>query len=275
MGSNVSSIETSHARVAARLPNYIVFGEMGAGKSSLINLIAGKECAKSSPDATSCTLKSTEYEIELPDLHFNIFDTMGLNEPTMSTENYLDAIVKAHALIASLKERGGIDGLLFCIRGGRISETTQKNYRLFHEFLCQGEVPLALVITGLEGETDMDDWWTRNKAHVNKCGIPSFTHVCITTTMGYKGVYADRYRESRGKVHNMLREFEGRVGRPLDMSSWFARFCKKLRELLVPALFAWMFPGPSNGRMLQVLVSRCQFSNDDAKELLQRIEAEK
>jgi ABC-type molybdenum transport system ATPase subunit/photorepair protein PhrA len=73
MNLDVPSTETSHAR----LPNYIVFGAMGAGKSSLINLIAGKECAKSSPDATSCTLESTKYEIELPDLHFNIFDTVS------------------------------------------------------------------------------------------------------------------------------------------------------------------------------------------------------
>jgi hypothetical protein len=192
----------------------------------------------------------------------------------MSTGDYLDALVKAHALIASLNAQGGIHGLLFCVRGGRISETAQKNYRLFHEFLCQGKVPLALVMTGLEGETgDMDDWWTRNKDHVNKCGISSFTHVCITTTMGYKGVYTDRYSESRKKVRDMLRELGNGVGCPLDTSSWFARFCKKLRAFLTPGKVARV--GPSRDKMLRMLTSRCQIPKDDAKELLQRIEAEK
>jgi len=62
-------------------PNFIIFGEMGVGKSSLINLIAGEALAKSSPDAGSCTLESTEYEIRLhlPNLKLdvNLFDTVS------------------------------------------------------------------------------------------------------------------------------------------------------------------------------------------------------
>jgi hypothetical protein len=194
----------------------------------------------------------------------------------MSTGNYLDALVKAHALITSLKEQGGIHGLLFCIRGGRISETAQKNYHLFHEFLCQGKVPLTLIVTGLENEPDdMDDWWTRNKAHVDMCGISSSMQVCITTTMGYKGVYTARYLESGEKVRNMLREIGDGEGCPLDTNNWFARFCKKLRVFLTPALFSWVDPGPSRDRMLRMLISRCKIPKDDAKELLRRIDAEK
>jgi hypothetical protein len=88
----------------------------------------------------------------------------GLNEPNMNYANYLDAITKARRLIV---EKGEVRGLLFCIRGGRISETMQKNYSLFYKFLCEEKVPLALVITGLENEPDdMDNWWLQNRAHV-------------------------------------------------------------------------------------------------------------
>jgi len=65
--------DSSHA------PNFIVFGEMGVGKSSLINLIAGKDLAIASSSATSCTLQSTEYKVKLHDSQYevNLYDTVS------------------------------------------------------------------------------------------------------------------------------------------------------------------------------------------------------
>jgi 50S ribosomal subunit-associated GTPase HflX len=59
--------------------NFIIFGEMGAGKSSLVNLIAGKPVAVSSSGAMSCTLDSTVYTIRLPDYQreVNLYDTVS------------------------------------------------------------------------------------------------------------------------------------------------------------------------------------------------------
>jgi predicted GTPase len=59
--------------------NFIVFGEMGVGKSSLINLVAGKTLAKSSAGLKSCTLESTEYTIvsSEPQLNIKLFDTVS------------------------------------------------------------------------------------------------------------------------------------------------------------------------------------------------------
>lgn len=122
----------------------------------------------------------------------------------------------------------------FCIRAGRVSNTMQQNYRLFYEFLCQEQVPLALVVTNLENEVDMDDWWTRNKAHIENSGIVPVTHVCITTTKGFRNAYEARYFESRKKVLNMLRELGNHDACLVDESLWFARMSKKLREFLVP-----------------------------------------
>ncbi|KAG1848092.1 P-loop containing nucleoside triphosphate hydrolase protein [Suillus subalutaceus] len=219
-----------------RPPNFVIFGEMGVGKSSLVNLIAGDQLAESSSGAQSCTFETTEYPITFSDcqLNVNLFDTVGLDSPTMNNAGYLDALVKAHELIISLKNRGGIHGLLFCIKAGRVSNTMQQNYRLFFEFLCQEQVPLALVITNLENEENMDDWWTRNRAHIENSGIVPVTHVCITTIKGYQNAYEVRYFESRKKVLNMLKELGGRDTCLVDVNDRFARMSKRLREFLIP-----------------------------------------
>ena len=196
----------------------------------------------------------------------------GLNEPTMNNASYLDAVAKAHELILSLQEKGGVHGLLFCIRGGRVSETLQKNYSLFHEFLCQGKVPLALVITGLENEQhDMDSWWAQNKAHIENSGIRSVRQACITTIKGYSNVYEKRYIESREKMHRMLSELAFGTACPVDANGWFTRVCKKLREFLAPGKIPWVV-SKSRAKMMQVLMKRCNLRKEDAVQLLRRIE---
>src|ERR1700692_4133230 len=143
--------------------NIVIFGEMGAGKSSVINLLAGRQIARISPDTHRCTLHWTEYSIFFENgTRYQVFDTVGLEEPRLQTGEYLSAISNAHSLITTLKERGGINLLLFCVRGGRVTATMQSNYRLFFEFLCEERVTLALVVTNLEREMKMEDWYTRN-----------------------------------------------------------------------------------------------------------------
>ncbi|KAG1889129.1 hypothetical protein F4604DRAFT_1568616 [Suillus subluteus] len=261
------------ARTPSTAPlNFIVFGEMGVGKSSLINLVAGKTLAKSSSGLKSCTLESTEYAITLPEPQLNVklFDTVGLNNTTMNDKSYLDALVKAHKLIASLQNQGGVHGLLFCIKGGnRILESTQQNYRLFHEFLCQGKVPLALVITNLENEENMDDWWTNNQDDIKEYGIAPVTQVCITTIKGLKNVYEEKYSESRKKVCDMLTTL-GRGDACLVDINWFARMCKRLRQFFIPGKAL----GKSREKMLQTLTKRCKLPKQDAVQLLQRIESD-
>ncbi|KIK27911.1 hypothetical protein PISMIDRAFT_674234 [Pisolithus microcarpus 441] len=132
--------------------NIVLFGETGVGKSSVINLIAGKSCAKVSADVDGCTMSSTKYDILVDSQPYAVYDTVGLEEPQMGVNGYYDAIEKAYTLIKTLGDSGGIHLLLFCMRGGRITATAQSNYRLFHEFLCDRKVPIALIFTGLERE---------------------------------------------------------------------------------------------------------------------------
>ncbi|KAF9222623.1 hypothetical protein BS17DRAFT_783150 [Gyrodon lividus] len=107
------------------------FGETEVGKSSVVNLIAGGIVAGVSPDVERCTLRSDVYNIKVDSSDLRIYDTVGLDEPQLGLTDYLSAIEKAHALIRSLRSGGGVDPLIFCIRGGRLSATLQHDCRLF------------------------------------------------------------------------------------------------------------------------------------------------
>ncbi|KAF9222624.1 hypothetical protein BS17DRAFT_818427 [Gyrodon lividus] len=184
--------------------NIILFGETGVGKSSVINLIAGKEVAKVSSDVDGCTMASTPYDVTLGNKKIRIFDTVGLEEPQMGVNGYLAAIEKAHKLIQSLGAGGGVHLLLFCMRGGRITATVQSNYRLFCEFLCNKKVPVALVFTGLEREVDMENWWTRNESHIRRYGIHSVSHACITAVRDDTSGQDDKYVKSERMIRELL-----------------------------------------------------------------------
>jgi hypothetical protein len=197
----------------------------------------------------------------------------GLNEPNLNNAAYQDATTKARELILSLREKGGVHGLIFCFRGGRISETVQRNYSLFYESLCQKEVPLALIITGLENEQgDMDNFWTQNEAHIEKSGIAPTAHACITTIKGYNNVYEKRYLESREKVHRMMDELLAcEIACPVDADGLFARVCHALRHHLAPGKVPWSVE-KNRAKMMQVLTKRCKLRKEDAVQLLRRIE---
>ncbi|KAG2337252.1 hypothetical protein BDR05DRAFT_799572 [Suillus weaverae] len=115
----------------------------------------------------------------------------------------------------------------------------------------------------------MDDWWTRNKAHVENSGVVPVTQVCITTIKGHQNAYEDRYLESRKKVHDMLRVLGSAEPYSMDVSSWFARLCRLLPELLLTAKTL----GRSRQKMLRMLTKRCNLRKEDAVQLLQRIDS--
>jgi len=177
--------------------NIVLFGEVGSGRSSVVNLMAGREIAETSSGTERCTPHWKGHPVAFDGYNYEVFDTIGLDEQAFRPTEYLEAIENAYNLVAKLASEGGIDLLLFCVRA-RITTTTQANYRLFYEWLCEKKIPIVLIVTGLEIERNMEDWWNRNGVNVSRYGIRVDGHACITAVEGVK------YEESARLVRDLV-----------------------------------------------------------------------
>ncbi|KAG1779514.1 P-loop containing nucleoside triphosphate hydrolase protein [Suillus placidus] len=249
--------------------NIVIFGGSGTGKSSLVNLMAGAEIAAVSCAMDNCTVRWEEYSIKFGGESYKVFDTVGLEEPQLGIPQYLDAIENAYSLIQHLDRQGGVDLLLFCMRAGRLTDTLQSNYRLFYEFLCNKKVPIVVVITHLENENgEMDTWWKENEQVFRQLGIRVAGHACITATKGFRGIYKDRYEESRTTIRKLVKEctVDGQKQVWNGVNTRFVLFIRKLRGRLVGS-------GNLGARkdVVPRLIKRCGMSPDVAKQLADMI----
>jgi tRNA U34 5-carboxymethylaminomethyl modifying GTPase MnmE/TrmE len=252
--------------------NIVLFGQSGAGKSSVVNLMAGEKRAETSPETEHWTKCWEEHFIDVDGCACKVFDTVGLKEPQLGTTEYLEAIVNAYELIKMLKQEGGIHLLLFCVRAAKFTSTIRNNYRLFYEWFCEKNVPIVLVLTGLEGEENMEDWWTRSEGLFERHGIIVDSHVCITAANGLHGRQQGLYRLSRKLVRTCVREHirdwkeesalkEG--DEPKENGGWFRAFKQKLKKL---------FKGTQAARkeIVTALMKRCGMPRDAAQQLVGR-----
>jgi GTPase Era involved in 16S rRNA processing len=190
---------------AVHAKNIVIFGTTGAGKSSLINLIADQKIAKTGSNLKRCTLTWTKYV--LPKLfedgmQYNVFDTMGIENPELEPYEYHRSIKNASRLLRELDACGGTSLLVYCVQKGCNSGALQSNFQLFCELLYRRRVPTIMVVTGLEDEDVMEKWWTRNHALLEASQIIVEGHACITTLKDED----KKYRESREAVLKLIRQ---------------------------------------------------------------------
>ncbi|KDQ59830.1 hypothetical protein JAAARDRAFT_33403 [Jaapia argillacea MUCL 33604] len=225
--------------VPEQLPvrNIIIFGESGCGKSSVINLLAGDHVADTSSTAAGCTFQSHKYTIASEYMVLNVFDTIGLNEGKGGAVASNVAIANLYKLVRKMD--GGVNLLIYVIRGPRITESTSDNYRMFYEAFCQRNVPIVLVVTGLENEDPMDAWWDRNHYAFTNYRMEFSGHACITATPGKcdeQGhfMFEREYDESKPKVFHLILEYSLQSPWKMESTSWFVAIFKTLYNGLLP-----------------------------------------
>ena len=164
------------------VPNIILYGETGVGKSSIINLIAGRELTHTSNDALGCTFQHQRYIVEPNGMSCALWDTTGLDEGSEGTVPAAQAESNLRSLIQDLANTGGIHLVVYCVRATRLTKALQRNYDLFYVTVCRKKVPVALVVTGLEHQQgDMETWWAANEAVLRRYGMRFDAHACVTT----------------------------------------------------------------------------------------------
>jgi len=213
--------------------NVVVFGETGAGKSSIINMLDGDEQAEVSSAATGVTSRNTCYVKTIQDRTFHVYDTAGLNEGTVGQVSARDAIEGLYSLICDLA--GGVNLLVFVMRAPRITIVAQQNYRMLYDIICNKKVPIVIVITGLEHEQDPDKWWFTHKGSFDSQDMLFSGHACITATEGVlkgKAIFGEAYSDSRKKVAGLI--VESFTTKPWKMQevSWFSATVAQVLDIL-------------------------------------------
>lgn len=168
----------------------------------MINLIAGKEIAKVSSQAAGCTPTIQAYKIQSAGDTYTIWDTPGLNEGEEGNVPTQEVFKQLNNLIT----RSRINLIVYCLRGSRLTGITQVNYDLFHGIMCEGMVPIVLVVTGLELENDMDQWWNRNAKVIEDMGMTFEGYACVTTIRNGANIYGEKFRVSQDMVWALLKE---------------------------------------------------------------------
>jgi predicted GTPase len=198
---------------AVQAKNIVIFGAMGAGKSSLINLIANRDIAKTGSNLKRCTLTWTKYVVPKlfeDEMQHNVFDTMGIENPELEPHEYHRSIKNASRLLRELDACGGTSLLVYCVQKGRDSGALRSNYQLFCEVLYQRRVPVVMVVTGLEDEDVMEKWWERNHGSLKASQIIVEGHACVTTLKNEKV----KYELSREAVLKLIRQYA--IGTPVS-----------------------------------------------------------
>ncbi|KAG2092823.1 P-loop containing nucleoside triphosphate hydrolase protein [Suillus discolor] len=190
----------------------VVCGESGSGKSSLINLIAGTNVAKTSPDAVGCTTGTNVYDSDkltsrqAGTLKVKLIDTAGLDEGMEGTVSDKEARKTLKTLLRTQTEQGNVHLIMYCVRGGKKIQTLRRNYELIRSQV-KSKVPIVLVVTCLEFyRPEMEDWWKVNEKTISDLRMIFAGHACITTMETEELMFVERRNQSYDAVCNLIKQ---------------------------------------------------------------------
>jgi len=165
-------------------------------------MLAGEKIAEVSSDPRGCTSIARSYEIAKENKTYTFWDTCGMNEG----EGGCVPAQRAADNLVNLLKGMSVNLIIYFARGNRFLNEIQVNLYLFARIrrACGAKVPIALVVTGLEQERVMDEWWTRHQRDIKRLNLSFEGHACVTTIKGKDNIYEDEYQESTDKVWKLV-----------------------------------------------------------------------
>ncbi|KAF8557991.1 hypothetical protein OG21DRAFT_81297 [Imleria badia] len=168
--------------------NIVILGSLGVGKSSLVNMLIGRAVAPVSNEIGVAHPAIVEYTISLSDISGNTPSRLHSSSSEFTLRFY-DTLGLEHrppplgAIKARLKRSGGAHLVLYCMRRGRLSNEQVTHLRTISNTFCRGDVPLVLVISGVNyrrGSTEK--WWETNGEDLGNAVQVRFSdHICANT----------------------------------------------------------------------------------------------
>ena len=252
------------------VPNVIVFGETGAGKSSVVNMLDGDRQASVSSQADGVTYSNERFTKTINGSAFHVFDTAGLNEGHRGSVSPRVAIEALLQLIHDLET--GVSLLVYVMRASRITAVVRQNYKMFHDIICDKQVPIVIVITGLEQEMEMDDWWYENRVIFDQYRMSFAGFACITATVGTsndgQSIYGLEYAASKKKVERLVYYSHKQVPWKMKTLSWFAFAAVRARQICA---MVFGFKAKEFDEELRHLLQLYDLTDQERKELAKTI----
>ena len=268
MGNSFPSLSTMLAGKPSSLTStrskaidIVLLGEIGVGKSSLINLIARENVAEVSSDTIGCTKTAVKYTFEEKGRTFHLYDTPGLVDPQMGVEPFIDPIDTIQKLIRSLGNGSGPDLLLLCIDNSKPTAALQRNYHLFCKVICGGKVSFALAVTKLEEGQDVNQWWSRHGATIRRYGVDCSGYVGFGREKRNLDSSADLEGQSRESLLSLFVTCTDRQKRIGSLRSSMGRW--------VGSVTSFLYSQVSTPE--RTLMKQCGLEEQTARELANRL----
>jgi F0F1-type ATP synthase membrane subunit b/b'/GTP-binding protein EngB required for normal cell division len=154
----------------SRQLNILVVGTAGVGKSSLVNLVTGKEENKVDNGATGCTFEYKMTECAIDSIAITMVDTTGLSEAASGTVSSQAALGQLYNLL--YRTSYGFNLIIMVVKAGRILTIDPINYDIFVNRMCKGKIPVVCVATGCDFADSLDEWAKVNKAQFDQAKMP-------------------------------------------------------------------------------------------------------